>query len=119
MSFEVHQEPDSLPRTKLLVVFAAAVVVTVLALVYAWALMVRSSPERPASRRPAEAPRQIATVEQTPIRETARGWDERRDAREALTRFRWVDQDAGVAEIPVDVAMDVVARREAERGGAR
>lgn len=33
-----------------------------------------------------------------------------RDAAEHLSRYRWVDRDTGVAQIPIERAMDLVAK---------
>ena len=44
------------------------------------------------------------------IRDTARGQDLRRAQRDALETWRWVDRDAGIGAIPIDVAIDIVVR---------
>ena len=119
MSFEVHQEQDRVRSRRLLAIFAGAVLVTAVAILSAWLLLQRASPPRrdaTPGRPPPRAPAQIATVEQTPVRETARGLVVQDLQRDALRRWAWVDRDAGVAEIPVDVAMELMVRRAGERG---
>jgi hypothetical protein len=58
----------------------------------------------PAPSRQAE----IGPVEQTPIRETERGLDLVREQRRSLDRWGWVDRSRGVAQIPIDRAIDLV-----------
>lgn len=50
------------------------------------------------------------TLDRGLVRYEARGIDRNRAARAELDHFRWIDRDAGIAEIPIDRAIDVVAR---------
>ena len=105
MSFAPEQQSDVLPKRRLLVVYFAAIAITVIAIIIAWSLTPRRAAEH-AQR----APAQISTIEQTSIRDTARGLDLRNAQREALGKWRWIDRDAGVGAIPIDVAIDLVVR---------
>jgi hypothetical protein len=58
---------------------------------------------------PAHADAQIGLVEQTLILTTRRGLDQQARQREGLRHFGWVDRQNGIAEIPIDRAMDLVA----------
>jgi hypothetical protein len=58
---------------------------------------------------PVPAGAQIGIVEQTPIWDTRRGLDDRVTQEESLRHFGWVDRAHGIARIPVDRAMDLVA----------
>jgi hypothetical protein len=58
---------------------------------------------------PAPTSSQIGIVEQTPAGEARRGLDRRDEQRRALERYGWVDRGRGVARIPIDRAMDLVA----------
>ena len=63
-----------------------------------------------ASPRPAGT--SIAHIEQTPLFGAASGLELRRRQREELSRYHWVDRDAGLAAIPIERAMDLVVQPE-------
>jgi len=50
-----------------------------------------------------------AIPERTSILDTRRGLDAQRAAREELGRYGWVDRERGIARIPIERAMDLVA----------
>lgn len=113
--FVVQQERDRVARRRLLVVFFAALAIGTIAVLSArWLLHAFSEGPLGPARPPPHAPAQIATVEQTLVRDTARGLVLREKQRAALEQWAWVDRDAGVAQIPIDVAMDLVARQAAD-----
>jgi len=58
---------------------------------------------------PLQASEQIGIVEQTPILDARRGLDERAPQKESLRHFGWIDRAHGVARIPIERAMDLVA----------
>lgn len=107
-SFDVRQAPDELARRKIASVTLAGILVTAIAVVIAWLLLRRWGGEQRRFTPPA-APRTIGILEQTLIRETERGVELRTEQAAALTRWGWVDRDAGVAQIPIDEAIEVVA----------
>ena len=43
----------------------------------------------------------------------------RREVRERLDSYGWVDREAGIAHIPIDRAIEITARELSNRGGAR
>jgi hypothetical protein len=71
-------------------------------------------PSNAGPRGPRRTPRTLSQVEQTPIWDTRVGLDLLEKQRRELDRWGWVDREAGVAKIPIDRAMDIVAR-EASR----
>jgi len=66
---------------------------------------------------PSVAPMTIGTVEQGLLVGPARGLDFARDQRATLDRWAWVDRDAGIATIPVERAMDLVAADAGKQKG--
>lgn len=108
--FIVRQEPDRLERRKLVVVTVTSIAIAALATASAWLLLVGASPPPVATEKPPPfAPAQIGTVETTLIATTERGLTLRAEQKEALTHYGWVDQDAGIGRIPIDIAIDIVA----------
>ena len=64
-------------------------------------------------------PPPVGTVERTLILATERGITERNAGRATLDRYGWVDRDAGIARIPIDQAMTLVAEgADGSDGGA-
>ena len=84
-------------------VIAASVVISS-RLLQSW---IRPVPEGASG--PARAEAEIGLVEQTPILTTRRGLDQQAKQRESLRTFGWVDRPHGIAKIPIDRAMDLVA----------
>jgi hypothetical protein len=96
-----QQEPDALPTRYLVGVGVICVVVGVVA------VLASGLPARP----PAEAvlPREVPTAEeQRLLDEPARGLEIQSAQRAKLNEYGWVDHDAGVAQIPIDRAIDIV-----------
>jgi hypothetical protein len=58
---------------------------------------------------PPPAPTTIGSIEQTLILSEGRGTRERSAGRARLDAVEWVDRDAGIARIPIERAMDLVA----------
>ena len=115
--FVVHQERDRLAGKKLVVIAVASIVTFAVAVAVSGGLL--GAERRPETRNapaPSMAPMTIGTVEQGLLVGPARGLDVARDQRAALDRWAWVDRDAGIARIPVERAMDLVAA-DAGRGG--
>lgn len=107
--FEVEQAPDELRRRAIMAVTIASMVITATALVIAWGLLAVWGEKEP-ERTPPVAPRTIGTLEQTLILDTKRGIDLRNEQTASLQKWRWIDRDAGLAQIPIDVAIDLMAR---------
>lgn len=107
--FEVEQAPDDLRRRAIMAVTIASMAITAAALILAWGLLEVWGKKEP-ERTPPVAPRTIGTLEQTLVLDTKRGIDLRNEQTASLQRWRWVDQDAGLAQIPIDTAIDVIAR---------
>jgi hypothetical protein len=108
--FVVRQEPDRLHQRKLVVVTTMSIAIFAMATASAWFLLAATSnAPRAGAKPPPPAPAQIGTVETTLIDVTERGVKLRADERQALDRYGWVDRDAGLARIPIERAMDMVA----------
>lgn len=104
-SFAVRQERDRLERRPLVRVAVAAAATFFAAIAAAGALLSHWSVPGAA----AGAPSPSSTVERTLVRTTERGIEERRAERDALSRWGWVDRDAGIARMPIERAMDLIA----------
>jgi hypothetical protein len=108
--FAPRVEGDRVPPKALW--WTGAVTVTVIAasvvissrLLQSWT---RPMPERGSG--PARAQAEMGLVEQTLILTTRRGLDQQTKQRESLQTFGWVDRPHGIAKIPIDRAMDLVA----------
>jgi hypothetical protein len=108
--FVPRVEEDEVPGRRLWVAAAVVGLVTVASLFVADRMLRASggaSLAQPTSPAP-HASNQIGIVEQTLIRTTRRGLDERDAQRASLQRFRWVDRAHQVAAVPIDRAMDLV-----------
>ena len=111
-AFEVHQEVDAIPGGLLAKIAAIAIVIAVIDVFFA-ALVLETNTGGVRSHQASATPPRgadgaIAHVEQTPILGAAEGLDLRRQQREQLSRYRWVDRDAGLVAIPIERAMDLV-----------
>lgn len=115
MSFDVHQEPDRIPKRQILLVTLGSVVVLVGSLVVVDVMLRADSRGRDVGPAfPAVAPTAIGKVDRTLLSVTEHGITERNSERERLSRYRWVDRDAGIAGIPIDRAMDLLVEHPPE-----
>lgn len=107
----VSQAPDELANRRIWAITLASLAVTAVALAVSWALLERwgGAGRAPSGRPPPAAPRTIGILEQSLVLTTDRGAELRREQAAALARWEWVDRDAGVARIPIEVAMDILA----------
>lgn len=116
--FIVRQEPDDLAKRKLVAITIVSFVVFTCAVVVAASLLRDAARERdvgPAA--PGVAPTTIGMLEQGLALGPPRGIELRTRQRAALERWEWVDRDAGVARIPIERAMELVASGAARDGG--
>lgn len=115
MSFEVHQEPDHVPQRQVMLVTLASIVVLAVSVVVVGLMLRAESRGRDVGPAfPAIAPTAIGKVDRTLLSATEHGITERNTQREQLSRYRWVDRDAGVAGIPIDRAMDLLVEHPPE-----
>lgn len=105
---EVRQEPDRIERRSIVTVAVTSMVIGAIALVVAEVLLERWG-EAPKHPPPLAAPRTIGTLEQSLILDTQRGVELRRQQRTSLHRWEWTDRDAGIARIPIDEAIELIA----------
>ena len=117
--FEVVQERDAVASRKVSAVLVTGVIVTVLAVAVAGLIlsaMRAGLPWHEASSAPV-APRQIASIHQTPIERDRHGLELRDRQRRSLEEYRWIDHERGIAQIPIDRAMQIVIDGAAKDGG--
>jgi len=114
-AFPVHQELDVIPSGRLTRIVLGAIGVGLLAVFFAALVLETNTGGIRARAASGAAPRAagstIAHIEQTPILGAAAGLDLRRQQRGQLSRYRWVDRDAGFAAIPIERAMDLVVEQ--------
>jgi hypothetical protein len=110
--FVVRQNPDVVDRRKITAVTVVSLAVIVVAVMVSWALLERwrTTPATPPPP-PRPPPATIAMLEQSLILDTRRGQVMREEQRAALQRFGWADRDAGVATIPIEIAIDMYIQR--------
>lgn len=107
--FVVRQEPDRLDRRGVAVGALIAAFGIALSLGVTMAFTGTSDHEPVPPTRPA-GPAQASTVETSLIVATERGLALRAAQRASLDRYGWVDRDAGIAQIPIERAMDIVGQ---------
>ena len=116
-AFEVRQEQDSIAGGRLVKIAVLAIMVGVIGVVFSTILLETNTGgirgHLPGGASPRSAGSAIAEVAQTPLFGPAEGLSLRRRQRDELSRYRWVDRDAGLAAIPIERAMDLVS------GGSR
>jgi hypothetical protein len=113
-AFEVRQEPDSIAGARLAKIAGLAIGVGLVGVFFSGLVLETNTGgirgHEPGGGAPRPGGREIAHVEQTPILGAPGGFDLRARQREELTRYRWVDRDAGLVGIPIEQAMDLAAR---------
>lgn len=113
IDFDVHQEEDRVDSHRLLWVGLTSIVTGAVGVFFAGVIVAASTgalqPSEAGPRGQRAAPRALSNVEQTPIWGTQVGLDVRDRQRRELERWGWVDRRAGIARIPIDRAMDLVA----------
>ncbi|MGH7284366.1 MAG: hypothetical protein ACRELY_22795 [Polyangiaceae bacterium] len=106
MKSDIEQERDRFSARRIVLIAVLSVVAGVLGVLVSRAL---DSPQ--ASHAPERAPETIGMLEQSPIESTERGIAMREDQEASLRGYRWRDRDAGVAEIPIERAMQIIEER--------
>jgi hypothetical protein len=114
MTFHPEQERDRVQGARITRFLAGGVIIGALSVgASTWLLHCRAPALTNARALPTApatvAPRTIGSIEQRPLGGTAVGWELRDRQRRELQGYRWVDRDAGIAEIPIDQAMSLVA----------
>lgn len=112
-TFVVEQERDWVDGRAIAVVIVVGLIVFVIAVLVSLEIFQRG-PREPRGA-DAVAPPQISGIEQTVFLASGSEIDNQRRAQEELTRWSFRDRDAGVATIPVDVAMRIVAGDAGEK----
>jgi len=112
--FAVHQEDDLVAGRKLAIIGAGSVVVGAVGVIVAALLVYRDTgalrPSAAGLRGPLPAPTAISRVEQTPIWQTRAGLDTKAAQQAELNHLKWLDREAGIAQIPIDDAIDIVVQ---------
>jgi hypothetical protein len=108
----VHQEDDAIRGRRLAGVGGLAILVGAVAVFFSAVILVAVSgalrPSFAGRSGPRPAPRELSNVDQTPIWGPPLGEDLRARQRRELDEWGWVDRKAGIANIPIDRAMDLV-----------
>lgn len=104
----VRLAEDRIERGPLLAFLAVVIVAGAVLAAWAGLLDVRFRAGRTAAT-PAAIPATIAEVRQLPIQVERPGQHEQARAREALARWRWVDEARGIVAMPIDEAMRLEA----------
>jgi hypothetical protein len=113
IDFPVHQEDDVVAGRRLATIGFLAVIIGAIGVllgalvVYEVTGSIRPNASGPGGPRP--GPTAIAHVLQTPIWDTEAGIDRNRRQRAELERLGWVNREGGMARIPIEAAMDLVA----------
>ena len=114
--FAVRQEEDSVAGGRLAKIAALSIGVGLIGVAFSTLLLetniggVRG--HLPGGASPRAAGTAIGQIAQTPLFGAAEGLTLQQEQREELSRYRWVDKDAGLAAIPIEQAMDLVAREQ-------
>ncbi len=117
--FEVFQEEDAVASRKVSAVLVMGVVVAALAVAAAWWILAatRTGLSWHEETSVPVAPRQIARILQTPIERDRHGLELRERQRRSLEEYRWIDRERGIAQIPIDRAMQIIVDGAAKDGG--
>lgn len=114
--FKVVQEKERVPSRKVVAIAVGAVILGALGVVAAALLLVSSAGSvRVSALPPGEVQRpatvHIGEIKQTDIYRTAWGQELLSAQKKQLERYRWIDKERGVAQIPIEKAMDVVVEK--------
>jgi hypothetical protein len=109
-----YEKRDLEPRTIALFAAGGAVVILLAAALAFW--MVQSATKRYSARQSARPPAPAATPEP---RLQVQGSNDLREMRKAeeslLNTYGWLDREKGLVRIPVERAMELLAKKEGER----
>jgi hypothetical protein len=115
--FEPHQEEDVVKVRTLVIVAIVSLVVGGIGVFFGGVTVVaatgRLQPDFAGPRGQQPAPPEISHVEQTPADTARRGPALNQEQRRALDEWGWVDRQRGIAKIPIEQAIDLVAREQA------
>jgi hypothetical protein len=111
MTFRPVQERDLVQGARIWWLVVYGLVIGALGVLASTFILRARTPDHASasSGAPSVAPRTIGSIEQTQVGATAAGMDLRARQQRELEGFRWVDRDAGVAAIPIERAMAIVA----------
>lgn len=116
------QESDLLHGGKAAGVIVAAVIATVVGVVVAWGIGSCRSRSLEVEWRPAErptVPAKINAMESTPFSIEAEGLEQHQRDEQWLSEYGWVDKQAQLVHIPIDVAIELYLERQPVRGARR
>jgi hypothetical protein len=107
--FAVEQREDVVASRAIRITLAAAMAITVIAIVVA-GLMLKQQRGTIGARGapPNVAPTQIQGIHQTPIERERHGLELREAQQLWLEKYGWVDREHGIARIPIERAIDLV-----------
>jgi len=111
-TFEVVQEPDRVTSWIIVVIAIASIVVGVAAVFVSTALLnsderrIGTAEVRGAASAP-PVPSQLQPTDPSLIERERAGYATREAARRALQSYGWIDRSKGLAQIPIDRAIDL------------
>ncbi len=107
------QEPDRVEGRLIVVVLAGVIVASTVGVLGArWIERGRGEGTRALSM-----PVEVNAIETRPFGDAAEGLEEHRAAEAWLSSYGWVDREAGLIHVPIDVAIDLyLARQRAPAG---
>jgi hypothetical protein len=105
----VEQERDSVSSKRVFGLLLLALVIGAMSVAQSTNILDRTESHAPTGVA-SVAPRTIGIIEQTPIEETAVGLELRARQRRDLDQWN-VDRDAGIAQIPIERAFDLLLEK--------
>jgi hypothetical protein len=119
--FEVVQEDDAVASRKVTAVMSTAIVVGIASTaISGWfAAEINGRLQVHPPHDSGVAPRQIAAIHQTMIERDRHGLELREQQRRSLDSYRWIDREHGIAQIPIDRAMQMIIDDAARRRDVR
>lgn len=116
------QEADIVPGGKSAVVIVVTIIVIIIGVLTAYGLGRCKAHElgvewRPASR--PQVPSEVNAMETGYFGVEAQGLEMHGVAEQWLSTYGWVDRDAQIIRVPIDVAFELYLERQRERGGKR
>ncbi len=114
LDFPVRQEDDAVAGGRLARMGVVALVVGAIGVFLGGVDVVVATgtiqPSAAGPRGPLPAPTAIARIAQTPIWDARQGLDLEKRQRAELERFGWENKAGGMAQIPIETAIDLVVK---------
>jgi hypothetical protein len=106
-SWHIAQEPDRVATARLLLISALALVVALAGVLAAAQMLHHSSASASPEARPSAAAGRPSPLEQGLLERVERGIQLQTEQKKRLAAYGWVDRRAGIANIPIERAMEL------------